>query len=62
MFQAMLQQNPQDEGAWNGLGSVALLKGDTKRALFYINRALDIKPDYEAAIHDREQVLKLLEL
>lgn len=60
MFQALLQQNPRDAAAWNGLGSVALLKDEPKRALYYINRALEISPAYEAAIHDRELALERL--
>lgn len=60
MFEAIRQQNPEDAGAWNGLGSVALLRNDPKTALEYIDKALEIMPNYEAAIHDRGIALRML--
>jgi len=57
MFEAIHQQNPQDASSWNGLGSVAALRGDYHSALFYIEGALRIAPNYDAALHDRELVL-----
>ncbi|MBE7556062.1 MAG: tetratricopeptide repeat protein [Anaerolineales bacterium] len=60
MFEAIRQQNPEDAGAWNGLGSVTLLRKDPNKALYYIEKALEIEPHYEEAILDRNEALKLL--
>ena len=60
MFETIREQNPDDPGAWNGLGSVALLQGDPGRALVYIDRALELKPDYQAAKHDRAIAVRML--
>jgi tetratricopeptide (TPR) repeat protein len=61
MFEAIRQQEPDDPGAWNGLGSVALLRNDPSNALNYIDRALEIRPDYEAARHDRTIAVRMLQ-
>ena len=60
MFEIVRQQQPDDPAAWNGLGSVALLRGEPDHALVYIDRALEIQPDYGAARHDREIALQML--
>ena len=60
MFEIIRQQQPEDPAAWNGLGSVALLRGEPDHALVYIDRALEIEPDYAAAKHDREIALQML--
>lgn len=60
MFEAIREQKPGDAGAWNGLGSVALLRKDPKKALQYIDEALVLMPDYLEAIHDRDIALKML--
>ncbi len=52
MFRAVLAVEPKDPSAWNGLGSVAILRGDFDDAETYIRRALKILPDYPAAKHD----------
>lgn len=60
MFEALRQQQPNDPAAWNGLGSVYFTAGQPAKALLYINRALEIQPDYVYAQHDKavaEQVL-----
>ncbi len=59
-FEIIREQKPDDPGAWNGLGSVALLRREPERALGYIDRALEIRPDYAAAQHDRELALRML--
>jgi tetratricopeptide (TPR) repeat protein len=60
MFEAIRQQNPEDAGAWNGLGSVAALRKDPHRALEYIEKALELKPDYPEAIQDWNTVTRML--
>lgn len=60
MFEVIREQKPNDPGAWNGLGSVAALRGEYTKALYYIDRALEIKPDYSYAIQDREKVVEKL--
>ncbi len=60
MFEAIRQQDPEDAGAWNGLGSIALLRRDPEKALYYIDTALEILPDYPEAIHDRDIALQML--
>lgn len=60
MFAAIREQAPTDAGAWNGLGSVALLRGDPARALQHIDRALELKPAYPEAKADRREVLRML--
>ena len=62
MFKAIRQQNPNDPGAWNGLGSVASLRNDYSTALQYINRALEILPTYPAAKEDRVKVINRLKM
>lgn len=58
VFRTMRSENPRDAAAWNGSGSVAALRRDYKAALVYINKALEIQPDYEAALHDKQEILK----
>lgn len=60
MFAAVREQDPKDASAWNGLGSVYILRGDPQNALQYINKALEIQPGYEEALHDREVARNLL--
>ena len=60
MFSAIHEQFPKDPGAWNGLGSVAMLRGDPQMALQYIDQALFFAPDYAYAKQDRETVLAQL--
>jgi hypothetical protein len=60
MFSAILEQFPKDPGAWNGLGSVAMLRGDPQMALQYIDQALKIEPNYSYAKQDKETVLAQL--
>lgn len=59
-FATAAQERPDDAGAWNGMGSVALLRGQQKPALRYIDKALSLVPRYPAALHDRELVLAAL--
>ena len=47
--------------AYNGLGSVTLLKGKGKQALRWVDKALELVPDHPYAQHDRLEVLKYLE-
>ncbi len=61
MFETIREQKPNDAGAWNGLGSVALLQNEPERALVYIDRALKLNPNYEAALHDRKLAVRMIE-
>lgn len=56
-FNTVIECEPEEPGALNGLGSVSILRGDLDRAEQYIRKALSIAPTYEAAQHD----LKLIE-
>lgn len=47
-------------GAYNGLGSVAMLGGQFKESLGWIEKALALVPDYDAALHDQQLVLGLI--
>jgi hypothetical protein len=60
VFKAIRDQNPKDAGAWNGLGSIAALRGEYQKALVYIEMALEIAPNYEAALRDREMLLRYI--
>ena len=60
IFQTMINERPNDAGAWNGRGSVEIIRGNYQAALGYIDRALEINPGYEAAFHDRKMVLERL--
>jgi tetratricopeptide (TPR) repeat protein len=46
--------------AYNGVGSVTLLKGEGKQALRWIDKALKLVPDNPYALHDREETLRFL--
>jgi hypothetical protein len=61
MFEAILEQDKNNAGAWNGLGSVSALSRNPHRALYFINRALEIDPNYEEALHDRKIVVSMIE-
>lgn len=60
MFELIRQQDAKDASAWNGLGSVEALRGNYRTALFYIDRALELKPDYAEALHDRKEVERMM--
>lgn len=58
-FYEALSIEPEDASALNGLGSILMLRRDLDAAEFFIRRALDILPGYEAAEHDLKTVLAL---
>jgi tetratricopeptide (TPR) repeat protein len=60
-FSTAAQERPKDASAWNGMGSVALLRGQPKQALRCIDKALSLVPRYPAALHDRELALAALQ-
>jgi tetratricopeptide (TPR) repeat protein len=60
MFELIRQQDAKDASAWNGLGSVEALRGNYRTALFYIDRALELKPDYADALHDRREIERVM--
>jgi tetratricopeptide (TPR) repeat protein len=45
----MIAERPLNESAWNGLGSIAAVRGDFAQALRYIDHALEINPGYAYA-------------
>ena len=61
MFEAVLEQRPQDTNAWNGLGSVYLMKGQPGKAIFYIRRALELAPENPYAQQDLAMAMRLVE-
>jgi hypothetical protein len=61
MFSAIHQQVPNDPSAWNGLGSIALLRGEPRIALEYIDQALQIAPTYPEALNDKQVALSMLQ-
>jgi hypothetical protein len=73
MFEAIHQQYPHDANAWNGLGTVAAMRGDAaveqsaaaaiadyRSALFYIDESLKIEPDNQFALSDQKLAQKKL--
>jgi tetratricopeptide (TPR) repeat protein len=60
MFEAILAQDRNDSGAWNGLGSVALLSNNPQKGLYFINRALELTPDYPQALQDKQTAIQML--
>jgi Flp pilus assembly protein TadD len=56
LFQNVIASEPNDPGALNGLGSVAMLRGRLAEAKTMIRKALDIEPGYAAALHDLQQI------
>ena len=59
-FSTATQERPADAGAWNGMGSVCMVRGQLKAALRYVDKALQRVPDYPAALHDKAALLPLL--
>jgi len=60
VFSTMIRERPDDAGAWNGKGSVEALRGNLEKALRYVDKALEIDPNYWAAKEDRKEILKYL--
>lgn len=59
-FRTAVAERPADAGAWNGLGSVAALRGQLKQALRHVDKALKLVPAYPAALEDKRQLLAAL--
>jgi tetratricopeptide (TPR) repeat protein len=57
-FNAVLERRPSPS-AYNGLGSVYMLRGDIDRAEKEIHSALELAPDYEPAKQDLQQIENL---
>ncbi len=55
-FSDVLKVTPHDPSALNGMGSVSIMRQDFDQAERYIQQAIQIKPDYPAAIHDLELI------
>ena len=60
IFRTILDEQPRDAGARNGLGSVEAVRGNYEKAHEYVDQALRILPDYPAAKQDHEQILRRL--
>lgn len=60
IFKAIRDKDSNDANAWNGLGSVALLRNQPELALYYIDKSLEIYPENPHARKDREAAFKLL--
>jgi hypothetical protein len=60
-FKAVIEKDPADPSALNGLGSVSILRGDLDRGEKYVTKALAIEPNYEAAKHDLQLIKRLRE-
>jgi len=58
LFNRVTAAEPRDASALNGLGSVAFLRGDLDQAERFIRQALELVPDYQAALDDLELVEK----
>jgi len=56
-FLQVMQLEPKDASALNGLGSVAIMRNQLDRAEGFIRQALEVEPDYPAAQYD----LKLID-
>jgi tetratricopeptide (TPR) repeat protein len=51
-FGHVVQLNPEEAGAWNGLGNVQAMLGDEDAAIGSYERAIELEPNYTAAYHD----------
>lgn len=61
VFQVMRTElEAQTASAYNGIGSALIMKGQPREALEWIDRALELVPDYAEALHDRELALSLI--
>lgn len=59
IFQDIVERDPQNASALNGLGSVAILRQDLDQAENYIQKALKIEPDYIEAKEDMKLIQKV---
>ena len=60
IFQTMLDERPRDAGALNGLGSIEIVRGNYEKAHEFVDKALEILPDYQAAQKDHKLILQRL--
>lgn len=60
IFKTILDKDPVDAGAWNGLGNVYLLRGEPEKALHNIDKALEIDPNYSAALNDKKIAKRMI--
>ena len=57
IFRTMIEEHSRDASAWNGLGSVEMVRGNFDKAHRYVDKALLLLPDYSAARADHAQIL-----
>ncbi|MEK6300488.1 MAG: toll/interleukin-1 receptor domain-containing protein [Acidobacteriota bacterium] len=61
VFKTMLDESKMHlASAYNGMGSVELLREHFSEAVGWIDRALELIPNYEAALHDRQTAVQYL--
>lgn len=61
VFSTLLDEYPHDASAWDGKGSVLAMRGQLEDSLPYFERAIELKPDYVEARHNRDAVAHALE-
>ena len=59
-FRTAVAGRTRDAGAWNGLGSVAAVRGEYRAALKLVRKALKLEPNYPAAREDERSLLEAL--
>lgn len=57
-FRLILTQDENDANAWNGLGSVYMLRYKPDQAEAYIRKALEINPEHSGAKHDLAYIIE----
>jgi tetratricopeptide (TPR) repeat protein len=60
VFNTMTSERPKDASAWNGKGSVEMLRGNFEMALHFVDLALEYDPNHEGAQRDRQEILRHL--
>lgn len=51
-FEFVLKEDPQNSGAYNGLGNIYYLRNDLDKAITHYKKAIQITPNYLFAHHD----------
>ncbi|NVL89468.1 MAG: tetratricopeptide repeat protein [Desulfobacterales bacterium] len=59
-FLGLLEENPENEEAYNNLGVIALQRQNIEQAFAYFTKALEIAPFYKYAVLNYSEVLRAL--